>query len=709
MQIGLKRLLMVCLLGSLFFGLSGVLAQGADPPQLTLLSNPTFDVQTVSVQADFVISNVASSSDVLAAPTFDLLPTVENWSTTSRADLPLHLAIIIDTGSGSDIPRIQDTLYAYFEHYYQLGDAVTFYIVRFDSAAQTRFSTLRATTLEEAQGIIEALKNGDSLYDIAGALNAALSDLSSLPAQPDQPRQAIFVGSYLNRPQEVLLGADFVEAGIPLHVVHAHDQRDNQIEVYRELARYGGGIFVNNQQGAFVGQGSYQPLGQLKVLYDVIQASRTRYTVEFRPEQVSADAVQTASLSATWPDGQQAALELDYTLGLEAPQISFVDPDDLEVVLQPVINDAGVLEFGSDTQSVTLQIIFPDQIERPLQNILLSITHTESDDAAQVIQLVNPQPDDDGIIVLAWSLLPFQQINAGDTALRFTATLTDQAGLYGEAEAEGMVSVAPLPEDNNGGIIPISNPADAPPPTGDMITISGFSPNQTQLLLGANIFFVVAALVLLMVVMFRRRPQRRSSAALSHAPVMPPPPSSNPAPPAPKTSAPTSEVIVVEDRPQQNASGIAQLIVRDGVEEVGLRQVFIKSMKFVVGRAPDCDLVIDQPYISPHHCQISYAEQDRMFYVRDMGSRNGTYINGERAGQEDRIPTPLGSEIGVTKQIALELYGPDYRLLDVVDNLSGESTHAATDRDMVEFKYLPGLRYAQDRGDEIDDDAYSPF
>ncbi len=48
----------------------------------------------------------------------------------------------------------------------------------------------------------------------------------------------------------------------------------------------------------------------------------------------------------------------------------------------------------------------------------------------------------------------------------------------------------------------------------------------------------------------------------------------------------------------------------------------------VIGRRHDCDLQIPLPSVSRRHCQLSY--NDGVLKIRDLSSRNGTYINGKR-------------------------------------------------------------------------------
>src|SRR5438034_5999853 len=47
---------------------------------------------------------------------------------------------------------------------------------------------------------------------------------------------------------------------------------------------------------------------------------------------------------------------------------------------------------------------------------------------------------------------------------------------------------------------------------------------------------------------------------------------------------------------------------------------------WLVGRLPDCDVVVNQESVSGHHCRL--IEKDGGFVLEDLRSRNGTYVNG---------------------------------------------------------------------------------
>ena len=51
------------------------------------------------------------------------------------------------------------------------------------------------------------------------------------------------------------------------------------------------------------------------------------------------------------------------------------------------------------------------------------------------------------------------------------------------------------------------------------------------------------------------------------------------------------------------------------------------GLGMTIGRASSCDLTIDDGYISHRHVQIS-GTGDQIF-IEDMGSTNGTYVNGK--------------------------------------------------------------------------------
>jgi serine phosphatase RsbU (regulator of sigma subunit)/pSer/pThr/pTyr-binding forkhead associated (FHA) protein len=84
---------------------------------------------------------------------------------------------------------------------------------------------------------------------------------------------------------------------------------------------------------------------------------------------------------------------------------------------------------------------------------------------------------------------------------------------------------------------------------------------------------------------------------------------------------------------------MAFLVAENGLT-AGQRHVLNKS-RHVLGRHPECDIVVDAGAVSRHHAQLFRMGDE--FYVEDLNSRNGTFVNDQmifgrhRLGEGDRI------------------------------------------------------------------------
>jgi membrane fusion protein (multidrug efflux system) len=72
----------------------------------------------------------------------------------------------------------------------------------------------------------------------------------------------------------------------------------------------------------------------------------------------------------------------------------------------------------------------------------------------------------------------------------------------------------------------------------------------------------------------------------------------------------------------------------------------VAGARYVIGRSPDADLVVNDSHASKRHALV-YSEGDG-FCLRDLGSSNGTLLNGRRAGKE---PLVAGDEIVIGNQV----------------------------------------------------------
>jgi pSer/pThr/pTyr-binding forkhead associated (FHA) protein len=73
----------------------------------------------------------------------------------------------------------------------------------------------------------------------------------------------------------------------------------------------------------------------------------------------------------------------------------------------------------------------------------------------------------------------------------------------------------------------------------------------------------------------------------------------------------------------------------------------------VVGRGRSADIVIAEPTMSRSHAAIGYDGE--RFFVQDLGSTNGTRVNGSR---EEKSTLERGDEIQLGK-LLVQLHLPD--------------------------------------------------
>jgi pSer/pThr/pTyr-binding forkhead associated (FHA) protein len=65
------------------------------------------------------------------------------------------------------------------------------------------------------------------------------------------------------------------------------------------------------------------------------------------------------------------------------------------------------------------------------------------------------------------------------------------------------------------------------------------------------------------------------------------------------------------------------------------QEVKLLAPKFFIGRAEDCHLRPKSDLISRHHCVVMI--EDSLVVVRDLGSRNGTFVNDEQVVGEREL------------------------------------------------------------------------
>ena len=95
---------------------------------------------------------------------------------------------------------------------------------------------------------------------------------------------------------------------------------------------------------------------------------------------------------------------------------------------------------------------------------------------------------------------------------------------------------------------------------------------------------------------------------------------------------------------------LAQLIPQEGGPPITLHNAIT-----VVGRSSKlCELVVDHTSISKQHCVL--IKTDGLLYLRDLGSTNGTRVNGQRVIRGALLP---GDQIAFSSISYRVHLGPD--------------------------------------------------
>ncbi len=92
----------------------------------------------------------------------------------------------------------------------------------------------------------------------------------------------------------------------------------------------------------------------------------------------------------------------------------------------------------------------------------------------------------------------------------------------------------------------------------------------------------------------------------------------------------------------------AMLILQRGGTEAG-RRWMLDRQSLTIGRADDCDIILPDRLVSRHHARIYWL--DGRYYVEDLGSKNGTHVNGQEVTRARMLED--GDEIQIALRFKL--------------------------------------------------------
>lgn len=85
---------------------------------------------------------------------------------------------------------------------------------------------------------------------------------------------------------------------------------------------------------------------------------------------------------------------------------------------------------------------------------------------------------------------------------------------------------------------------------------------------------------------------------------------------------------IIQKAPPQTKSSAMLLLQTAG----GPHPIPLESTMLTIGRGLGNDIILEDTRVSRHHAQLRY--KSRRFWLTDLGSTNGTFLNGERVLEE---------------------------------------------------------------------------
>jgi hypothetical protein len=670
----LGALVLVVLLGALA---GGSAAQGRTVGQMRVVDPPTVTGNRVSVGVR--IEGVNPQALIpLSAVNFSVSEPAAELSVAREARTPHAVALLAVAGFGSDLDLIQASLRAYTDQYVQDGDRVL--LITLDGRGLTETETDDPSALSAAIGAMQISRNYPILSE---AVRPALAWLAEQP-EGETVRFGVLFASYLNVNEDLTESAAFAGAGVPLHVVQPHTFRDSFTTRMRQMAENTGGLFIDNKNGLFSQGLPPQASASLKVLYDALAATRDVFTVSYRAVGSSLETQPDILLTARLTLTQSVSTRFQYARAFAPPTVSF-SQQTIAPIRRPTVGPSGLL-YDLDEQPVAVRVAFEDNVPRGVESIQLDVLDAVTGLVLGSSVVVEPQTDPSGSYRVPWSLVDFLEPGRLYT-VTLRATVTDELGLSGSAEQQAAVTVAALPATatptatltptptatpsitptpeasptpdvtpsavalvaGGGGEQGTAQPLPPPTPAPSAPPAPSGAPDPLVWLLGgmAAVFGVLTLGLALALWRARRAPARATTegdAAIAGMSLMDIP--------TPLPDAPNNDPATIQNRSQL----YGRLLVKRGLPA---GEILIMAEEFVVGRKQDSDVqyTIDKPFVSPRHCLITHKRG--RFTIRDLNSKNGTYVNGERLHPDRDTIVPVGSEVAVTQNIVFELWDPN--------------------------------------------------
>ena len=142
-------------------------------------------------------------------------------------------------------------------------------------------------------------------------------------------------------------------------------------------------------------------------------------------------------------------------------------------------------------------------------------------------------------------------------------------------------------------------------------------------------------------------------------------------------------------------------------------KIAIKKEKFLIGRSPKCHLCVGSTAVSRKHCAI--RRNDAKATIEDLGSRNGTLINGNKIAAEEELKSGDEVTIGPLKFLVTISLGINNSkkphvtsVADAVQRTEDKESHVVEETDISDWLLEPtdppsSQAFAETQTIEMDD------
>ena len=110
---------------------------------------------------------------------------------------------------------------------------------------------------------------------------------------------------------------------------------------------------------------------------------------------------------------------------------------------------------------------------------------------------------------------------------------------------------------------------------------------------------------------------------------------------------PAADSAADEERASAQELALRSLLVALSGGGLRVGSAFDVNGSLTIGRSPQMDIQIDDPFASGRHARI--YERGGLFYLEDMGSTNGTYLNGKKLASSELLHAEDRIRIGDTE------------------------------------------------------------